>query len=99
MITAIVNYKPDSDKSIEHILERFQMVTPIFEGMSGLVAKYFGFDEEEFQGTSVYIRDSKEAAEKCFSNPVFQESFKESFGEGCNPQITYMDIKHIIDNK
>lgn len=99
MITAIVNYKPDSDKSIEYILERFQMVTPIFEGMPGLVAKYFGFDEEKFQGTSVYIWESKEAAEKCFSNSVFQESFKESFGEGCNPQITYVDIKHIINNR
>jgi len=99
MIFAVVNYKPDGAKSVDYITERFKGSTPMFENMPGLVCKYFGFDEAEHAGTSVYIWESREAAEKCYGNPAFLNSFKESFGADCVPDIKYVEIKHIVDNK
>jgi heme-degrading monooxygenase HmoA len=96
MYAAIVSYRPSPGKTPEEIEARFVAATPLFEKMPGLKCKYFCFDVQEFEGTSVYIWESREAATACFESPLFRESFRNSFG--CEPSIKYVEVKHVVDN-
>lgn len=96
MYAAIVSYKPSPAKSPEEIEARFAAATPMFMNMPGLVRKYFCFDAQQQEGTSVYIWESREAALACFESPRFREGFRNSFG--CEPGIKYVEIKRVVDN-
>jgi heme-degrading monooxygenase HmoA len=96
MYTAIVTYRPNETLTNEEIRARFEASTPIFASMPGLVRKYFCFDAHKREGTSLYIWESKEAAEACFESPQFLDGFRQAFG--CEPSIDYSEIWHTVDN-
>ena len=96
MYAAIITYKPESGKSAEEITGSFAAAAPMFSGMPGLIRKYFCFDDQALEGTSVYIWESREAAEACYSNPAFKESFRQALG--CEPSIRCIDVKFLVDN-
>lgn len=96
MYTSIVTYKPQNGKTIEEVEASFQAVIPTFSNVPGLICKYFCFDDEAYEGTSVYIWESLEAAKALFENPVFGENFQKSFG--CVPSIKYVGVKLVVDN-
>jgi len=96
MITAIVTYKPAPDKTVDDVNNAFKGSIPFFSSMPGLKKKIYNFDEEAFQGTSIYLWESKEAAEACYDSDKFQESFKKSFGTV--PTIQFLPAFQIVDN-
>ena len=96
MYATIVTYTPDEAISETEIQARFEASTPIFASMPGLVRKYFCFDAEQREGTSIYIWESREAAKACFDSAQFQAGFRQAFG--CEPTIKYIDVRHLIDN-
>jgi len=96
MITAIVTYKPDPSKTMEDVNNAFKNSIPLFSSVPGLKKKIYCFDEEAFQGTSVYLWESKEAAEACYGSTTFQEAFKKSFG--AVPEITFIPALQIVEN-
>ena len=96
MYTTIVTYKPANNKTVAEIEESFQASVPMFSSIPGLIRKYFCFDAEKYEGTSVYLWEDRESAEKCFNSPVFQEGFKAAFD--CQPQIKYMETRLVVDN-
>ena len=96
MYAAIVTYSPDETLNDEAIRSRFEVSIPIFSSMPGLVRKYFCFDAQKREGTSLYIWESKEAAEACFDSPQFLEGFRQAFG--CEPSISYSEIWQTVDN-
>jgi heme-degrading monooxygenase HmoA len=77
-------------------MARFEASTPIFNGMPGLLGKYFCFEAEQWEGSSFYIWESQEAAQACFGSQQFQEGFRNSFG--CEPMIKYLGVRHAIIN-
>jgi heme-degrading monooxygenase HmoA len=96
MYTAIITYRPGNGKSAEEIVASFEAAVPMFSSMPGLIRKYFCFDDEKMEGTSVYIWENRGAAEACYENPMFKERFKASFG--CEPSIKYTEVKLVVDN-
>jgi heme-degrading monooxygenase HmoA len=96
MYSAIVTYKPGDALSEAEIRARFEGSTPIFASMPGLIRKYFCFDSEHREGTSVYIWESREAAEACFESAQFLDGFRQAFG--CEPSVKYIDIWHVVEN-
>ncbi len=96
MYAAIVTYIPDENLNDEEIRARFEASTPIFSSLPGLVRKDFCFDVERREGTSLYLWQSREAAEACFGSAQFLEGFRQAFG--CEPSIRYLDIWHTVDN-
>jgi heme-degrading monooxygenase HmoA len=96
MHIALVTYSPDRALTEADIQARFEASQPIFSGMPGLVRKYFCFDAEQWEGSSVYTWESKEAAQACFNSPQFLEGFRGAFG--CEPTIKHLDVKYVIDN-
>jgi heme-degrading monooxygenase HmoA len=96
MYAAILTYRPDAALSEAEIRGRFEASTPIFSAMPGLIRKYFCFDAQRGEGTSLYIWESKEAADACFGSVQFRDGFKQAFG--CEPAIKASEIWHLIDN-
>ncbi|MDX2369013.1 MAG: hypothetical protein QNK36_11520 [Colwellia sp.] len=96
MITAIVTYKPASDKTMGDVNKAFEASVPLFSSVPGLKKKIYCFDEEAFQGTSIYLWESKEAAEACYGSTKFQESFKKSFGTV--PEVKFIPTLQVVDN-
>lgn len=94
MIVAIVTYRPEGLLTAE--AERlFQASIPVFSSMPGLIRKYFCFDEAKGQGTSIYLWESREAAERCYGDPVFLDRFRATFG--CDPTIEYTSALLVVD--
>jgi heme-degrading monooxygenase HmoA len=96
MYAAIVTYRPNETLNDDEIRARFEASTPIFASMPGLVRKHFCFDAEQREGTSLYIWESREAAEACFGSEQFLQGFRQAFG--CEPSIKYSEIWHTVDN-
>jgi heme-degrading monooxygenase HmoA len=96
MYAAILTYRPDAALSEAEIRGRFEASTPMFSAMPGLIRKYFCFDARRGEGTSLYIWESREAAQACFESQQFQAGFRSAFG--CEPTIKYLDVRYLIDN-
>jgi hypothetical protein len=96
MYAAIVTYKPDGNLDDAEIRARFEASTPIFSSLPGLLRKDFCFDAQRREGTSLYLWESKEAAEACFGSAQFLEGFRQAFS--CEPSIQYLEIWHTVDN-
>jgi heme-degrading monooxygenase HmoA len=96
MYAALVTYTPDPILSETDLQARFEASAPIFSGMPGLQCKYFCYDAESREGTSLYIWESREAAQACFESEQFQAGFRGAFG--CEPTIKYLDVRYLIDN-
>jgi heme-degrading monooxygenase HmoA len=96
MYVTIVTYKPTNGKSAAEVVESFDASTPLFRSIPGLIRKYFCFDDDAHEGTSVYVWQDRKSAEACFGNPEFLGRFKKSFG--CDPTIKYVETKLVVDN-
>jgi len=94
MIVAVVTYRPPG-LTTQKAQALFDASIPIFEAMPGLIRKYFCFDEARGQGTSVYLWESREAAERCYGDPAFLERFRRTFG--CDPTIDYLPAQLVVD--
>ena len=95
MITAIVRFKlPDTIK-LADAEKMFQGSAPKYEGLSGLVRKYYLFDEKTHTGGGVYLWESQEAAEKVY-NADWKKMITERYGAA--PEIMYFESPVIVDN-
>jgi hypothetical protein len=72
-----------------------EQARPMFEGMPNLRMKFFTFDEATRQASNFYVWDSKEAAQRFFSDELRQR-VTELYGVA--PTITYVEIAQIVDN-
>ncbi len=94
----IVTYHPNKGQSVAELEALYLQVVPKFARVRGLERKYFGYDEANNTGTSVYLWDSREQAEVFFAKPVFQESFREAFG--CDiSSVQYVPVRAIAERE
>jgi hypothetical protein len=96
MYVTIVTYKPANGKSAAEIVGSFEASAPFFRTIPGLIRKYFCFDDQAYEGTSVYIWQDRKSAEACFGNPEFMARFRKSFN--CEPNVKYVETKFVVDN-
>ncbi len=96
MITAILEYSLSAPMARSAMVAKFKLAGDRFRGMSGLQRKYFCYDEASGRGLSVYLWDSKAAAEAVFTE-AFAAGFEASFG--VRPSIRYIDTLMIVDNR
>lgn len=96
MYVTIVTYKPANGKSAAEIVESFEASAPFFRNIPGLIRKYFCFDDQAYEGTSVYIWKDRQSAEACFGSADFLARFKKSFN--CDPAIKYVEAKFVVNN-
>jgi hypothetical protein len=95
MHTVIVTYKIDRDFDRQKLIEMFSAASPMFQNASGLVRKYFCFQADISTGKSVYLFESRNAADDFFSE-AFLQQMEKLFGN--RPEAIHLDTLMIIDN-
>ena len=95
MIGVVVtfDYEGDFDRSrVEKVAEDAR---GMFEGMPGLAAKFFTFDEKEQRALNFYVWETREVAERFFSDEL-RELVTGLYGVA--PTVEFVEIAQIVDN-
>lgn len=96
MITAIVNFHLPAGIDAKKAAELFKGSAPKYRGMTGLVRKYYLFDEEKRIGGGVYLWKSRAAADAVYT-PEWKAYIAERYG--APPDIRYFETSVIVDNE
>jgi hypothetical protein len=95
MITAIVRFKLPATLDAAGVAKLFQASAPKYQGLPGLVRKYYLFDAESRTGGGCYLWESREAAERVY-NAEWRKMITERYG--APPEISYFETPVIVDN-
>jgi hypothetical protein len=95
MITAIVRFKLPANIDAARAAELFQGSAPKYQGLKGLVRKYYLFDAESHTGGGCYLWESREAAER-----VYTAEWRKMIAEryGAPPEISFFETPVVVDN-
>jgi hypothetical protein len=93
MITAIVNFPLPADVDLEKARELFEGSAPKYDGLAGLVRKYYLFGHGK--GGGVYLWESRDAADAVYT-AEWRAMIKDRYG--AEPEITYFESPVIVDN-
>ncbi len=96
MQTVIVSYALPAPVPRAAMLAAFEQAAPMFQGAPGLVRKYFCYDEASHTGHSVYLWESRAAAEAFFGE-AFMARMREKFG--AVPELRFVDTLLVVDNE
>jgi hypothetical protein len=95
MITAIVRFKLPASIDSAKAAELFQGSAPKYQGLAGLVRKYYLFDPESRTGGGCYLWESREAAERVYTSE-WRKMITERYG--APPEISYFETPVVVDN-
>jgi hypothetical protein len=95
MITAIVRFKLPPTVDAAKAAELFQGSTPKYQGLAGLIRKYYLFDAESRTGGGCYLWESREAAER-----VYTAEWRQMIADryGAPPEISFYETPVVVDN-
>ena len=94
MITAIVRFKLPSTIKLQDAEALYRASMPKYQGLPGLVRKYYLYDEKGIGG-GVYLWESRAAAER-----VYTKEWRAMIADryGAEPDITFFETPVIVDN-
>jgi hypothetical protein len=95
MITAIVRFKLPATIDAAKAVELFQGSAPKYQGLKGLVRKYYLYDAESRTVGGCYLWESREAAERVY-NAEWRKMVTERYGSA--PEISFFETPLIVDN-
>ena len=95
MIGVNVTFDYDGGFDRSRVVKVAENARGMFEGMSDLRFKFFTFDEKQQRATNFYVWESKEAAERFFSEEL-RERVTGLYGVA--PTIEFVEIAQIVDN-
>jgi hypothetical protein len=95
MITAIVRFKLPPTIDAAKAAELFRASAPKYQGLKGLVRKYYLFDAESRTGGGCYLWENREAAERVY-NAEWREMIADRYGNA--PEISFFETPVIVDN-
>jgi ferredoxin-NADP reductase len=95
MITVIVEFKLPQTLSREQAQATFQSTAPKYQGMPGLIRKYYFLSEDGNRAGGIYLWNSRADADR-----VYTEEWK-AFVRGkyaSEPSLTYLECPLVVDN-
>ncbi len=95
MITTIVEFKLPEKITLDQARATFLSTAPKYQGMAGLLRKYYFLTEDGTKAGGVYLWKSRQDAER-----VYTDEWK-SFVRGkygTDPSITYLECPVVVDN-
>lgn len=95
MITAIVQFPLGAGTTLQQARELFEGSAPKYQGLAGLVRKYYLFDAESMTGGGCYLWESRAAAEAVYTDD-WKAMIEQRYGAA--PQIRYFSTPVIVDN-
>jgi hypothetical protein len=96
MITAIVRFKLPETVTADEASTLFQGSAPKYQGLGGLVRKYYLFDEKSHTGGGVYLWESRAAADAVYT-PEWRRMIAERYG--AEPDILFFETPVVVDNE
>ena len=87
---------PTAGMSISEFNEKMVASIPRYEGLDGLIRKYYVVSEDETKGGGIYLWETKEKAAN-FYNDDWKNRIAEAFGEA--PMVEFLDCSIVIDNE
>ena len=95
MITAVVRFKLPPTIDAAKAAELFQASAPRYQGLAGLVRKYYLFDAASRTGGGCYLWESREAAERVYTTE-WRQMIADRYGTP--PEISFFETPVIVDN-
>ena len=95
MIGVNVTFAYDGDFDRDRVTGVADHARAMFEGMPGLRFKFFTFDEKRQQARNFYVWDSRDAAERFFTDEL-KERVTGLYGVA--PEIDFVEIAQVVDN-
>jgi len=95
MITALVRFKLPATIDAVKAAELFKGSAPKYQGLPGLIRKYYLFDAESRTGGGCYLWESREAAERVY-NTAWRQMIADRYGAA--PEISYFETPVVVDN-
>ena len=95
MITAIVEFKLPKIMTVDEAQTTFLSTAPKYQGMPGLIRKYYFLSEDGAKAGGIYLWESRAHAEQ-----VYTEAWK-AFVRGkygADPSLTYLACPVVVDN-
>ena len=95
MIVAQVRFPIDVADQ-QKFIDQMAATTPKYEGLDGLIRKYYMIHEEGNSACGLYLWASKEKAQAWY-NDEWTQYMTEAWGQP--PQITYYQCPIVVDNE
>jgi heme-degrading monooxygenase HmoA len=96
MIGVVVSFEYNGDFDRSRVEKVAENARSMFEGMPGLTAKFFTFDQKQQRAVNFYAWESKAAAEQFFT-PELRERVTGLYG--VSPTIEFVEIAQVVDNR
>ena len=95
MITAIATFQLPKPITLDEARKTFLSTAPKYQGVTGLIRKYYMLSQDGSTVGGVYLWNSREEADA-----MYTESWRSFVREkyGTDPSVTYMDSPVIVDN-
>jgi hypothetical protein len=95
MITVIAEFKLPQPISIIQARDIFLSTAPKYQGMPGLIRKYYFLAPEGDRAGGIYLWQSREAAERLY-NEEWKAFVLGKYGSA--PTLTYLETPVVVDN-
>ena len=94
-VTAIVRFAVPEGKSQADMVAAFEVSVPLYQGVKGLIRKYFLISEDVTTAGGVYLFETRADAVR-----LYDEAWRAGIRErlGVEPAIEYFDSPIIVDN-
>ena len=95
MITTIVNFKLPAAMTLAQAEAAFNGSASKYQGLPGLVRKYYLISEDGLTAGGVYLWRSRRDAEQLYTEE-WREFIRGKYG--CEPEVSYFASPVIVDN-
>ena len=95
MITVIVKFKLPQAITNLQAREIFSSTAPKYQGMPGLIRKYYFLDPDGTTAGGIYLWQSREDAD-CLYTEEWKSFVHEKYGS--DPVLTYLETPVVVDN-
>lgn len=95
MITVIVEFKLPQPLSLAQARETFLSTAPKYQGMAGLIRKYYFRSPDGSKAGGIYLWQSRADADRVYTAD-WQAFVRGKYGS--DPAITYLDCPVVVDN-
>lgn len=95
MITVIAEFKLPEPMSVDQARETFLSTAPKYQGMAGLIRKYYFLSEDGQRAGGIYLWQSREDADRLYT-AEWKAFVRGKYGT--DPALTYLACPVVVDN-
>jgi hypothetical protein len=95
MITVIVQFKLPQPLTTAQARQVFLSTAPRYQGLAGLIRKYYVLSEDGGTAGGVYLWRSRADAQ-AFYTPQWKDFVRDKYGTA--PQLSYLECPVVVDN-